>query len=132
MRIAIPTAATTGPGAQAPVYGHFGSAPRFVIADTEKGNFDFVENAGREHEHGQCNPFQSLQSQSIDALVTGGIGQRALMLLRQQHIKVFRAAEERTAAEALASLQAGRLREITLEDACAHHGDYQRITLERQ
>ena len=107
MRIGIPTEATTGPGAEAPVYGHFGSAPSFVIADTERNSFEIVENAGREHEHGQCNPFQSLEAQSVDALVTGGIGQRALQLLRQRNIKVYRATVEHYAAEVVKSLQGG-------------------------
>ncbi len=122
MKVGIPTAARSGAGAEAPVYGHFGSAPGFVIADTEKGTFEIVENSGREHEHGQCNPLQSLESHAVDALVTGGIGQRALQLLRQRNIKVYRATVERSAAEAVQSLQGGRLLEISLDDACAHHG----------
>jgi predicted Fe-Mo cluster-binding NifX family protein len=122
MRIGIPTAAKTGEaGAEAPIYGHFGSAPSFVIVDTDKGTFEIVENSGREHEHGQCNPFQSLESHSVDALVTGGIGQRAVQLLRQRNIKVYRATVERNAAEAVLNLQSGKLSEISLDEACAHH-----------
>jgi predicted Fe-Mo cluster-binding NifX family protein len=124
VRIGIPTDSRQGPGATAAVYGHFGSAPGFVIADTEKNTFEVVQNSGREHEHGHCNPFQSLEAHSVDALVTGGIGQRALQLLRQRNIKVYRAEGEGTAAEAVASLQGGRLKEIALEDACAHHGGH--------
>ena len=125
MRIGIPTAAKAGEaGAEAAVYGHFGSAPCFVIVDTDKGTFEIVENSGREHEHGQCNPFQSLESHAVDALVTGGIGQRALQLLRQRNIKVYRASAERNVAEAVLSLRSGKLQEISLSDACAHHGDH--------
>jgi len=124
MRIGIPTEAKAGAGAEAPVYGHFGSAPSFVIADTDKGTFEILENSGKEHDHGQCNPFQSLESHAIDALVTGGIGQRALQLLRQRSIKVYRATVERNAAEVVKSLQGGRLQEISLDDVCAHHGGH--------
>ena len=102
MRIGIPTAAKVGAtGAEAPVYAHFGSAPSFVIVDTDRGTFEIVENSGREHEHGQCDPFQSLESHAVDALITGGIGPRALQLLHQRNIKVYRAAAERNAAEAV-------------------------------
>jgi predicted Fe-Mo cluster-binding NifX family protein len=124
MRIGIPTDVNAGAGAEAPVYGHFGSACSFVIADTDKGTFEIVENSGRVHDHGQCNPFQSLESHAVDALVTGGIGQRALQLLRQRNIKVYRATVERNAAEVVKGLQGGRLQEISLDDACAHHGDH--------
>ena len=125
MRIGIPTAAKAGAsGAEAPVYGHFGSAPSFVIVDTDKGTFEIVENSGREHEHGQCNPFHSLESHAVEALVTGGIGQRALQLLRQRNIKVYRASAERNVAEAVLSLRSGKLQEISLSDACAHLGGH--------
>jgi len=125
MRVGIPTAAKAGaPGAEAPVYGHFGSAPSFVIVDTDKGTFEIVENSGREHEHGQCNPFQSLESHSVNALITGGIGQRALQLLRQRNIKVYRASAERNVAEAVLNLRSGKLQEISLDDACTHHGGH--------
>jgi len=121
MRIGIPTNAKSGSGNEAPVYGHFGSAPGFVIVDTEKETFEIVENAGKEHEHGHCDPFQSLQAQSVEALITGGIGRRALQLLREQGIKVYGAQGERTAAEAVKGFRDGRLQEISFDDACAHH-----------
>ena len=124
MRICMPTDSSTGPASEARVYGHFGSAPCFVIFDTESGGFQLVENGGREHEHGQCNPFQSLESQRVDALVTGGIGSRALQLFRQRNIKVYRVTQERTATEVVESMRAGKLVEISMDEACAHHGEH--------
>ena len=119
MRICIPTSGSAGP--EADVYGHFGSAPRFVIYDTESRTYEVADNAGKDHEHGQCNPFRSIERQSIDALVTGGIGMRALQLLLARNIRVYRATGERTAAEVISSFQDGTLKEITLEETCAHH-----------
>jgi predicted Fe-Mo cluster-binding NifX family protein len=124
MRICITTAGGAGTPSEASVYAHFGSAPYFIVFDTEQNAFQVVENAGKKHTHGACDPFQSLAEHSVDALVTGGIGQRALVMLREHHIKAYRASEEQTAAEAVASLQAGRLKEITLDDACAQHRDH--------
>ena len=124
MKICIPTDQSTGGAAEAPVYGHFGSAPRFIVHDTESGSYQVIDNSGKEHEHGKCNPFQSLQEHAIDALVTGGIGVRALMLFKERNIKVYRASRERTAAEVVASFKGGRLEEISPEDACSHHGGH--------
>lgn len=124
MKICIPTDESTARASEAPVYGHFGSAPRFIIHDTESGSYEVIDNSGVEHEHGKCNPFQSLQSHSVDALVTGGIGFRALMLFNEQNIKVYRASQERTAAEVVASFKSGSLAEITPQDACGHNGGH--------
>ena len=124
MRICMPTETSAKKPSETPVHGHFGSAPCFVIYDTDRNAFEIVENAGKEHEHGKCNPFHSLQLHSVDALVTGGIGQRALTLLREHNIKVYRATEGRTAIEVIQSFQGGKLKEISLDDACAHHGGH--------
>jgi predicted Fe-Mo cluster-binding NifX family protein len=118
----MPVNTSAGPAAEASVYGHFGSAPRFVIYDTESRIYEVAENLGKDHEHGQCNPFRSIERESIDALVTGGIGMRALELLFARNIRVFRATGERTAAEVVSSFQDGRLKEIALEEGCSHHG----------
>jgi predicted Fe-Mo cluster-binding NifX family protein len=121
MRICITAEGGGGSGQAARVYGHFGSAPCFVIYDTEARSFGVVDNSGRQHEHGQCNPLQALAQQSVDVLVTGGIGARALQMLGRQGIRAFRAAEAHTAAEAVERFQAGLLPEIAPGDACTHH-----------
>lgn len=119
MRLCIPTDGGTGP--EAMVYGHFGSAPRFVIHDTETGETRAIGNAEQEHEHGACNPLAALAGETIDAVVVGGIGARALMGLNGAGIRVYRAVEG-TVADNAAAAKDGTLVELTPETSCSHHG----------
>ncbi|MBN1971437.1 MAG: NifB/NifX family molybdenum-iron cluster-binding protein [Candidatus Delongbacteria bacterium] len=71
------------------VYGHFGSAPMFVVVDIDSKSTILINNS-EEHEHGQCNPVRNFASTKIDAIVTGGIGSGAIMKLNNAGIKVYR------------------------------------------
>ena len=61
-------------GLDSAVYDHFGSAPAFIIIDTELNQISTVDNSDANHVHGACNPVTALGGSSIDALVVGGIG----------------------------------------------------------
>jgi predicted Fe-Mo cluster-binding NifX family protein len=78
-------------GIENKVYNHFGSAPLFVVVDTETNVAGMLKNKDQHHVHGACNPIQALDNQKIDAVVVGGIGARALGKLNQSGIKVYRA-----------------------------------------
>jgi predicted Fe-Mo cluster-binding NifX family protein len=119
MRIAIPV--FSDEGIESKVYGHFGSAPCFVIYDMEKKQCETVENDDKVHEHGMCNPLAGFEGKNIDAIVTGGIGLRALQKIAFSGIKAFRSAEEMTVKEVAEAAKAGTLPEITFEGACGHH-----------
>ncbi len=119
MRLCIPT--STDEGAASAVYGHFGSAPFFVILDTETGAVETVENGDAHHAHGMCQPLSRLDGKKIDAVICGGMGMRAVAALRQAGIRAFRAGEGR-AADVAGLLSAGKLEEITPENACSSHG----------
>jgi predicted Fe-Mo cluster-binding NifX family protein len=122
------------------VYGHFGSAPCFVVYDSDSGAASVLDNAQIAHEHGHCNPIAALAGHRVDALVTGGIGGRALELLRTAGIRVYQAASAGTAAQSLKSFQEQALEEITASACCSHgpgratartggcHGSYPRRT----
>lgn len=102
------------------VYGHFGSAPYFLIFDTEANTSKLIENGNMHHSHGTCNPLLALSDEKIDAVVTGGMGGRAVMKLNENGIKVFRYSGQ--PLEELEKLyRAGSLDEITAANACAHH-----------
>lgn len=105
---------------ESPVYGHFGSAPYFVIVDTAQDSFEVVSNKNREHLHGQCRPLDALGGKSVDAVVAGGIGPGALAGLRAAGIRVFRGVEG-TVRENLALVRTGQLPEFGADDVCAHH-----------
>src|SRR3990172_10008168 len=65
------------------VYGHFGSAPIFLVLDTETNAVAAINNRDQHHVHGACNPMKALDNQRVDAIVVGGIGAGALTRLNQ-------------------------------------------------
>lgn len=119
MRIAIPVFSNEGENSE--VYGHFGSAPCFIIFDTVKKACETVDNRDKEHAHGMCMPLDSFDSRNIDAIVTGGMGLRALQKIAEAGLKAYRSSEGMTVTDVAKSLQAGTLPEITMEEACTHH-----------
>ena len=119
MKICIPT--QTRDGLKAQVHEHFGSAQFFTLADTESGTVEVIENSNQHHEHGMCQPLQAIANLKVDAVVTGGMGARAVQRLNEGGIKVFRAIPG-TVEEIVAQYAQGKLEEITLHNACSHHG----------
>ena len=79
MKICFPT--ETLQGLQSPVYEHFGSAPGFVIVDTESKDVEEINNSDLHHAHGMCQPLKALGGRVVDAIAVGGIGMGALMKL---------------------------------------------------
>jgi predicted Fe-Mo cluster-binding NifX family protein len=73
------------------VYGHFGSAPAFIIADSDTRAITVINNSDQHHNHGQCSPIRALGGHEIDCVIVGGIGGGALMKLNQAGIRVFKA-----------------------------------------
>ena len=62
-------------GVESVVYGHFGSAPAFIVVDTEAADAAVtVNNRDLNHVHGACNPIQAIGGLKPDAVVVGGIG----------------------------------------------------------
>jgi predicted Fe-Mo cluster-binding NifX family protein len=109
-------------GLESVVYNHFGSAPAFVIVDTEQNQVSSVDNKNAHHVHGACNPIMALGGNAIDAVVVGGIGPGAIMKLNAMGVKVYRAGAV-TVSENIALLNENRLQELSMEDSCRQHGD---------
>ncbi len=107
-------------GLSSVVYGHFGSAPMFLIYDTDTSNIAAVDNRDAHHVHGACNPLKALDNQKVDAVVVGGIGAGALMKLNQLGIRVHRA-EADTIEENMSILSARNLPELTVQGCCGGH-----------
>jgi len=118
MKVAFPTQEDRG--IDSPVYGHFGSAAAFVIAETGSDKVDRVVNEDAVHQHGMCNPLAALGGQPVDAIVVGGIGAGALMKLQAAGVRVYRAMEG-SVRENLEMIDAGRLPELTIDQTCAGH-----------
>jgi len=119
MRICIPTEGKEG--IKANVYGHFGSAPYFTIYDAEKETVKIIDNTNSHHEHGMCNPIGIIGASNVDAVVCHGMGARAVQKLNESKIKVFLTVSG-TVSETIKQYNAGKLKEMTAENACAGHG----------
>ena len=89
MKICFPTENLQG--LDSVVFSHFGSAPGFVVVDTESKGIEEINNNDLHHAHGMCQPLKALGGLSVDAVAVGGIGMGALMKLQAQGITVYRA-----------------------------------------
>ena len=109
-------------GIESKVYDHFGSAPAFIIFDTEGKTSYTVSNRDLHHVHGACNPIMALDGKSVDAMVVGGIGAGAIAKLNAIGVKVYQAGAP-TVKENLALLSQDKLQELSMFNACqAHQG----------
>ncbi len=109
-------------GMESRVYNHFGSAPAFIIVDTEGNEVVTVTNKDLHHVHGACNPIMALDGRSVDAMVVGGIGAGALVKLNASGIKVY-GAGALTVKENLVLLSEKKLEELSVNNSCrAHQG----------
>ena len=109
-------------GIESAVYNHFGSAPMFVIFDTDTSERSIINNRDQHHLHGACNPMKALDNQKVDAIVVGGIGAGALTRLNQMGIIVHRALAA-TIRENMSMLAAQALPGLTLQGCCSGHSD---------
>ncbi|MDJ9033130.1 NifB/NifX family molybdenum-iron cluster-binding protein [Clostridium perfringens] len=119
MRICFPV--KNNEGVKSVPYGHFGTAPTFVICDLEKDEVTTVGNGDLGHEHGKCQPIKALSGEVVDAVVVGGIGAGAISKLKSMGIKVYKAIDGDIEAN-LEALKKGELKEFSSTHACNHHG----------
>lgn len=107
-------------GLESEVYGHFGSAPVFVVFDTESKSIDAINNQDLGHTHGMCNPLKALDGKKVDAIVVGGIGAGAISKLNSMGIKVYKAAPGTIQAN-IELFANNTLSEIAKSHACGGH-----------
>ena len=108
-------------GLESEVYGHFGSAPAFIIVETSDNTITNINNSDQQHAHGACDPLKKFNNEKVDALIVTGLGLGALQRLNQEGIKVFQA-QSLSVKENLVKLQARSLYEFTPQQCCAGHG----------
>ncbi len=107
-------------GLDSAVYGHFGSAPLFLIVDAVTGESSQVDNSDKVHVHGACNPAQAVSGLEIDGIVVGGIGRGALLSLNRAGFRVFQA-QGVSVRDNLAVLQGEGLQEFAPGSVCGGH-----------
>lgn len=126
MNILIPVSSDNG--MQSEVSAHFGSAPAYLVVNTETGTARSIANQHQHHGHGGCAPLALLDSVTVDAMVVGGIGAGALGRLNAAGMDVY-FADHGTVGETVEALKAGQLNRMQAVQACdgrghgAGHGD---------
>jgi predicted Fe-Mo cluster-binding NifX family protein len=118
MKICFPV--TKAEGLESKVYGHFGSAPVFIVVETGNNNVTTISNNDQQHAHGACNPLKALNDQKVDAIIVGGIGMGALSKLNQLGINVFQA-KATTIRENMDLMKSKQLPKFTPQQCCSGH-----------
>lgn len=132
MNICFPVAADKGLNSE--LYGHFASAPFFLVVDTVSGRSSTIVNGDPENPFAGCNPFAALRRQNLDAIIVDGIGDDALRTMQFCGFRVFQA-EAPAVSDNLGPFDRKLLREIELQQShregrcssgesgcnCSHH-----------
>lgn len=124
MRICIPV--SDGAGLNARVHTHFGSAPFYVIAETDTSALATISNGDCGHPHGQCAPVDSIRGRDIDAVVCSGMGRRAYAALRDAGIEVL-LCDAFTVDGVLAAVRDNAVATPSEDDMCQGHGHADRM-----
>ncbi len=103
------------------LFGHFGSAPMFMLVDTDSKEATAIANSDQHHSHGACNPLKALAGREIDGIVVGNIGAGALNHLKRCGLRVFKA-RGATVRENTDLFASDTLPEFTGEECCHGHG----------
>ena len=119
MKICLPT--TGNRGLAETVHDHFGSAGYFTIYDTDAQSVRVIANDNSHHDHGACQPLGMISGLGVDAVLTSGMGRRAVQLLNEGGIKVY-LLDGDTVQQAVDKFAAGELTELTCDNACGGHG----------
>lgn len=120
MKIAFPS--TKDKGLDSAVFNHFGSAPMFIVVDSDTLATSVITNGDMHHAHGACSPMKALSGVRVDAIVVGGIGGGAINGLQRLGIRVYKATGK-TVRENFELLQQNALSEMSALHACQGHGN---------
>lgn len=118
MKLCIPVKQKDGK--ESSVYSHFGSAPAFLIFDTNSKEEIIIDNSNMNHDHGACNPIQTIGGSNVEAVIVGGLGGGAISKLKANNIKVFQSVKG-TVEFNIEMFNKSLLTELTMEHACTQH-----------
>ncbi|MEI6092653.1 MAG: NifB/NifX family molybdenum-iron cluster-binding protein [bacterium] len=121
MKLCLPVKEDKGINSQ--VSEHFGSAPYFMIIDTETLEHQTVTNTNSEHSHGMCQPLAVLSAYKFDGIVVGGIGAGALNKLTASNIKVFKTGFSNI-TETVKAYKENKLEQMSLNATCVGHSTH--------
>jgi predicted Fe-Mo cluster-binding NifX family protein len=110
MKIAV---AAAGENPQAACDPRFGRCPRFVVVDTETGDFTVVSNDAAAAGSGAgIQAAQTVADAGAQAVIAGSFGPNALEALRAGGIEIYSGATG-SVADAIEAWKAGRLQRAT-------------------
>jgi predicted Fe-Mo cluster-binding NifX family protein len=131
MKLCFPVAQDQG--LESILYGHFASAPMFMVVDTDTNEFKSIANCDELAPEAGCDPFKALVSKSIDGVVVGGVGDGFLQMLNMMGLRVFQAQsasikesielfrqDALELVEMLNSAEAGRCEDDSDGHGCSH------------
>jgi predicted Fe-Mo cluster-binding NifX family protein len=118
MRICIPT--VNNEARDSVLSDHFGSAPYFIIYDSETGALEIIQNGNSAHTHGSCMPVDLLKDAKIEGVLCKGMGVRAVNLLVSAGITPFRV-EAETVSDAIEQLDLMKVSVLDEKTACQSH-----------
>ncbi len=131
MRICFPVIQDEGMDSQ--IYGHFASAPQFLIVDTETGDTSAVPNCDHLDPDAGCNPYKALVTQQISGIIAAGISDGFLEIFDMMCVGVFYAESDSVRenvelfkqkalqqAEMMNSVEAGRCPGVGEKHSCSH------------
>jgi predicted Fe-Mo cluster-binding NifX family protein len=118
MKIAL---TTSGSNLNAPLDSRFGRAPKFLIYDMERKNFEVIDNTQNLNaaQGAGIQSAQNIARQGAKALVTGHCGPKAFRVLESAGIKIYNTSAA-TVQEALDLYIAGKLTEAASADVEGH------------
>lgn len=119
MKICIPV--ELNEGLESKPFGHFGSAPMFLVYNSENKELSKLYNGDLEHEHGKCQPIKALLGNVVDAVIVGGIGQGAIVKLNSMGVKVYKANAD-TVGQNIKLFEENKLEEFPSNHTCSHDG----------
>ncbi len=105
-------------GAATMLYGHFASAPQFLLIDTAGTGRTVIANCDHANPYAGCNPFNALRGRQLDAIVVDAIGDDALSAMNLCGFRVYRA-RSRSVAENLAWMAENSLEELQVQESAA-------------
>ena len=116
MKVAIPTHGSRGFSDQ--LFGHFGKAPTYTIADLVTGHLTVIDNTS-DHMGGKGSPPELIKSTGADTVVVGHLGEKAAERCKELGIHVLCGANG-SVAEVLDQLRDGKLIPPSRSTFCRH------------
>ena len=119
MKIAV---TVRGKDAGSPVDLRFGRAPGFLVADTETGGTEYVDNeAGVGAAQGAgVQAVTRIADRGVQALLTGHCGPNAFRALQAAGIQVYTGLIDGSARDAISRFRDGRLGKASAPDVRPH------------